>query len=108
MGVEVSHDYIAIMEVKKKVKVRCEIRGPTGYRGDVNIVMVTDGNLITFITADGNLYYLHHRTADGSCNNLAQPQWGTSNRPFRRMFLPSYEDGEFCLILTSIIEPFDL
>jgi len=34
-----------------------------------------------------------YRTADGSCNNLAQPQWGTSNRPFRRMFLPSYEDG---------------
>ena len=27
MDVEVSHDDVVIMEVKKKVKVKCEIRG---------------------------------------------------------------------------------
>ena len=45
MGVEVSHDDVVIMEVKKKVKVRCEIEGTTGYRGDVNIVNV-DGYIV--------------------------------------------------------------
>ena len=37
MGIEVSHDDVVIMDVKK-VKVRCEIGRTTGYRGDVNIV----------------------------------------------------------------------
>ena len=40
-----NQDYVAITEVKKKVKVRCEIRGTTGYRGDVNIVNV-DGDIV--------------------------------------------------------------
>ena len=33
MDVEVSHDYVVITEVKKRVKVSCEIGGTTGYRG---------------------------------------------------------------------------
>ena len=45
MGVEVFHDDGVIMEVKKMVKVSCEIRGKTGYRGDVNIVNV-DGDIV--------------------------------------------------------------
>ena len=40
MGVEVSHDDVIIMKVKDKVKVWCEIRGITEYRGDVNIMNV--------------------------------------------------------------------
>ena len=45
MGVGVSHDHVVITEVKKRVKVRCEIRGTTGYRGDVNIMNV-DGDIV--------------------------------------------------------------
>ena len=45
MGVEVSHDDVVITEVKKRVKVRCEIRGTTGYRGDVNVMNV-DGDIV--------------------------------------------------------------
>ena len=45
MDVEVSHDDVDIIEVKKKMKVRCEIEGITEYRGDVNIVNV-DGNIV--------------------------------------------------------------
>ena len=37
MGVQVSHDNV-IMEVKKKLKVRCEIGGTIGYRRGVNIM----------------------------------------------------------------------
>ena len=44
MGVEVSHDDVVITEVKKKVKVRCEIGG-TGYRENVNIMNV-DGDIV--------------------------------------------------------------
>ena len=45
MGVEVSHDDVVITEVKKKVKVRCEIGGTAGYRVDVIIVNV-DGDIV--------------------------------------------------------------
>ena len=45
MGVEVSHDDAIIMEVKKKVKVKSEIGGSTGYRGDANIVNV-NGDIV--------------------------------------------------------------
>ena len=44
MGVEVSHDDVIIMEVEKRVKVWCEIRGAAGYGGDVNIMNV-DGDI---------------------------------------------------------------
>ena len=40
-----SHDIVVFMEVKKKVKVGCEIGGTTGYREDVNIVNV-DGDSV--------------------------------------------------------------
>ena len=45
MGVEVSHDYIVITEVKKMVKVWCEIGWTAVYRGDVN-VMIVDGYIV--------------------------------------------------------------
>jgi len=35
------------------------------------------------------------RSYDGSCNNLQNPLWGTSNSPFQRALLPSYSDGVF-------------
>ena len=40
MCVEVSHADVVIMEVKKMLKVRCEIRRTTGYGGYVNILNV--------------------------------------------------------------------
>ena len=39
------NDYVAIMEVKKKVKVWSEIGGTAGYRGDVNVMNV-DGDIV--------------------------------------------------------------
>ena len=45
MDVEVSHDDVVITEVKKKVKVWCEIVGTAGYSGDVN-VMNEDGDIV--------------------------------------------------------------
>ena len=51
MGVEVSHDDVVIMEVKKMVKVSCEIMGTTGYRGYVNIVnvLIDNDNKLNFL-----------------------------------------------------------
>ena len=40
MGVEVSHGDVVIMELRKKVKVWCEIGETAGYRGDVNVMNV--------------------------------------------------------------------
>jgi len=37
-----------------------------------------------------NAYY---RTFDGSCNNLLNPWWGTTNIPFRRLMKANYADG---------------
>ena len=34
-----------------------------------------------------------YRSYNGSCNNLAEPLWGTSGSPFQRTLLPEYEDG---------------
>ncbi|XP_037094384.1 peroxidase-like [Pollicipes pollicipes] len=35
------------------------------------------------------------RTADGSCNNLRHPRWGSAFTAFRRVMWPDYEDGVF-------------
>ena len=37
--------------------------------------------------------YQPFRSADGSCNNLENPLWGSSNSAFQRTLLPSYSDG---------------
>ncbi|XP_064114105.1 chorion peroxidase-like [Macrobrachium nipponense] len=34
-----------------------------------------------------------YRRIDGSCNNLQNPKWGQSNRPFVRLHHPFYENG---------------
>ncbi|XP_046571262.1 myeloperoxidase-like [Haliotis rubra] len=34
-----------------------------------------------------------YRTADGSCNNLANPSWGMASIPMRRWLSPAYDDG---------------
>ena len=44
MGVEVAHNNV-ITEVKKKVRVWCEIGGTGGYRRDVNVMNV-DGDIV--------------------------------------------------------------
>ncbi|KAK7573452.1 hypothetical protein V9T40_010643 [Parthenolecanium corni] len=41
------------------------------------------------ITCSGNIY----RSADGQCNNLWHPEWGSSNREFSRLLLPMDEDN---------------
>ena len=33
------------------------------------------------------------RTADGTCNNLQRPLWGSAFQPFKRYLRPRYEDG---------------
>ena len=33
------------------------------------------------------------RSADGTCNNVAHPHWGSTNVPFTRLMPPAYEDG---------------
>lgn len=35
----------------------------------------------------------NYRTFDGSCNNLDNPWWGTTNVPFRRLLNANYADG---------------
>ncbi|KAK8747996.1 hypothetical protein OTU49_016262 [Cherax quadricarinatus] len=34
-----------------------------------------------------------YRTADGTCNNIKHPKWGSSFTPFRRFLPPDYGDG---------------
>ena len=36
-----------------------------------------------------------YRSYDATCNNLANPLWGSSNSPFQRTLLPVYSDGVF-------------
>ena len=45
MGVEVSHDDVVITEVKRKLKVWCEIGRTAGYKRDVHFINV-DGDIV--------------------------------------------------------------
>ncbi|XP_025198974.1 peroxidase-like isoform X2 [Melanaphis sacchari] len=36
-----------------------------------------------------------YRTADGSCNNLMNPLWGTSETPYIRFYEAYYNDGDY-------------
>ncbi|CAI8057022.1 Peroxidasin, partial [Geodia barretti] len=38
-------------------------------------------------------HHSRYRSVDGSCNNWAQPAWGTADTPFHRLLAPVYEDG---------------
>lgn len=42
---------------------------------------------------DCGKYGSKYRSLDGSCNNLRNPLWGTSFRPFRRILSAEYDDG---------------
>jgi hypothetical protein len=44
---------------------------------------------------------LSFRSADGTCNNLEQPQWGSSFMPFLRFLPPDYSDGIQVSVLHS-------
>lgn len=44
------------------------------------------------VICDPNAVY---RTINGSCNNLANPLWGSSMTPFLRVAKPEFADGEF-------------
>lgn len=35
-----------------------------------------------------------YRTADGSCNNVGNPEFGKSNTPVQRILPPTYDDGK--------------
>jgi len=37
--------------------------------------------------------YHPYRAADGTCNNLQNPLWGSQNQAFQRSLLPQYSDG---------------
>merc|ERR1719499_418473 len=37
--------------------------------------------------------YSPYRSADGECNNLENPLWGSANSAFQRTLLPNYSDG---------------
>ena len=64
IGVEVSHDDVVITKVKKKVKVRYEIGGTSGYRGDV-FNMNVDGDIV-----DGGCNGEVIRISDGVGGNV--------------------------------------
>jgi len=44
------------------------------------------------VTCNQNAIY---RTADGTCNNLKNPLWGSSETPYIRLAEAAYNDGEF-------------
>ena len=37
--------------------------------------------------------FLRYRTANGSCNNLEESNYGTAGTPYQRILLPSYAEG---------------
>ena len=41
---------------------------------------------------------LIYRTADGTCNNLERPDWGSSFTKFLRFLPPVYRDAESSLL----------
>ncbi|XP_077991222.1 peroxidasin homolog [Glandiceps talaboti] len=38
-------------------------------------------------------FHQKYRTADGTCNNLQHPMWGSALAPFNRLLKPIYENG---------------
>jgi len=43
-----------------------------------------------------------YRTFDGSCNNLLNPWWGTTNIPFQRLMKANYADGTMKILTIKI------
>lgn len=45
-----------------------------------------------------------YRSANGECNNVRHPSWGTRGAPFLRLMDPDYADGMYHVLLTYFLK----